>query len=367
MLPMISFIVLASSLPFALMVPPPPPVVITPSSSPPIASLLAWEPGEIRCGSTVVVPTRLEPPWLQRVYGDSARYASVTYSFDIDARGRATSIRKTGSGTQYGVTDDLAPALAVTRLSPGRPQTGCSVTFSPRLTAVDDAPLSDLIAYSANPVSGPLPPDAWKRIYAGGTCGNDRSAGLRSRAFPNFRAIPAEPGVRDWSLTGFDVDQSGLTMNVETIAGSGNVALDEASRAAVGETRYWSGGFVGCRFPYWRAPANLLAPPAPEEQQFRPANSTCPVRLDWATPPVLRFPEPYRRRAIEGWAVVTYDVAPWGQIDNIQVKASQPSEDFGTQAVAVLRSAKVKPGAGAVGCVERVRFVMSPDEADTAP
>jgi TonB family protein len=82
---------------------------------------------------------------------------------------------------------------------------------------------------------------------------------------------------------------------------------------------------------------------------------------------VLRFPEPYRRRAIEGWAVVTYDVAPWGEINNIQVKASQPSADFGAQAVTVLRSARVKPGPGAVGCVERVRFVMESDQAETAP
>ena len=250
---------------------------------------------------------------------------------------------------------------------PASRKKGCAIVFSPELMPIDDAPLSALMAYSANPVSGPLPPEAWKRIFATGTCKGDSVAGLRNRAFPNFRAIPAEPGVRDWSMVGYDVGQSGASINVETLASSGNAALDEASRAATTETRYWSGAFTGCRFSYWRSAGTLPAPPAPEEDAFRPAGATCPERREWATPPVLRFPEPYRRRAIEGWAVVTYDVAPWGEINNIQVKASQPSADFGAQAVTVLRSARVKPGPGAVGCVERVRFVMESDQAETAP
>ena len=366
MLRMISPIAVAQILPIAAMVPAPP-VVMTPPSSPPVASLLAWEPGDVRCGAAVVVATRTERPWLQRVYGASARYAPVTYAFDIDARGRAMSIRKAEGAPQFGVIDDLAPALAVTRFAPGRPSSGCSVVYTPRLTPLDQAPLADVIAYSANPVSGPLPSDAWKRIYAGGTCRDDSGAGLRSRAFPNFRTIPAQPGMRDWSLLGYDVDADGIPVNIKTIAGSGNAALVEASRQAVSETRYWSGGLTGCRFRYWRAPANLPAPAVPDENRYKPANASCPDRREWASPPVLRFPEPYRRRAIEGWAVVTYDVAPWGQIDNIQVKASQPSEDFGNQAIAVLRSARVKPGAGAVGCVERVRFEMSPEESEPAP
>jgi TonB family protein len=321
----------------------------------------------VNCGGTAASVVRIERPWLQRVYPNSAKYAPVSFAFDIDASGRPLAIRKGNAATPFGVADDLGPALAATRFRPGQAKTGCTIVYSPELTAIDDAPLSALMAYSANQLSGPLPPEAWKRIFATGTCKGDAAAGLRSRAFPNFRAIPAEPGVRDWSMVGYDVGQNGASINIETLASSGNAALDEASRAATAETRYWSGAFTGCRFSYWRSAGTLPAPPAPEEDAFRPAGATCPERRDWATPPVLRFPEPYRRRAIEGWAVVTYDVAPWGEINNIQVKASQPSEDFGTQAVAVLRSARVEAGPGAVGCVERVRFVMEPDSAETAP
>ncbi|ESZ85788.1 MAG: biopolymer transporter TonB [Blastomonas sp. CACIA14H2] len=363
---MIRLFALALPLPSAVTVPPPP-IVIAPSPAPAVASLLSWTPGDVNCGGKAASVVRIERPWLQRVYPNSAKYAPVSLAFDIDASGRPLAISKGNAATPFGVADDLGPALAVTRFRPGQAKTGCTIVYSPELTAIDDAPLSALMAYSANQLSGPLPPEAWKRIFATGTCKGDAAAGLRNRAFPNFRAIPAEPGVRDWSMVGYDVGQDGASINIETLASSGNAALDEASQAATAETRYWSGAFRGCRFSYWRSAGTLPAPPAPEEDAFRPAGATCPERRDWATPPVLRFPEPYRRRAIEGWAVVTYDVAPWGEINNIQVKASQPSEDFGTQAVAVLRSARVEAGPGAVGCVERVRFVMEPDSAETAP
>lgn len=363
---MISLFALALPLPSAATVPPPP-IVIAPSPAPARAALLSWTPGHVNCSGTAASVVRIERPWLQRVYPNNAKYAPVSFAFDIDASGRPLAIRKGDAATPYGIADDLGPALAATRFRPGQPKKGCAIVFSPELMPIDDAPLSALMAYSANPVSGPLPPEAWKRIFATGTCKGDSVAGLRNRAFPNFRAIPAEPGVRDWSMVGYDVGQSGASINVETLASSGNAAFDEASRAATTETRYWSGAFTGCRFSYWRSAGTLPAPPAPEEDAFRPAGATCPERREWATPPVLRFPEPYRRRAIEGWAVVTYDVAPWGEINNIQVKASQPSADFGAQAVTVLRSARVKPGPGAVGCVERVRFVMESDQAETAP
>jgi TonB family protein len=360
---MISLAALASPLALALTVPPPP-IVISPSPAPSSFSLLTWTPGAVQCGGASVRPVRVERPWLQRVYSNPGKYGPLGFGFDIDASGRPVGIHKSQGIAD---ADDLAPALAVTRFAPGQPRTGCSIIYTPQVTAIADAPLTDLMAYWANPISGPLPREAWKRLHAGGTCTSDSAAGLRSRAFPDFRAIPAEPGIRTWSAVGYDIDESGKTVNVETMAGSGNAALDEASRKAASETRYWSGGLSGCRFHYWRAAAPMPAPPAPEEEAFRPASSTCTGRREWTVPPVMRFPEAYRRRAIEGWAVVTYDIAPWGQIDNVQVKASQPSEDFGAQAIMVLRSARVKPGAGAVGCVERVRFVMESEDPETAP
>ena len=74
----------------------------------------------------------------------------------------------------------------------------------------------------------------------------------------------------------------------------------------------------------------------------------------------LVYPDAYRQRSIEGWARLTYDVAPWGAIDNVRVVESQPSTDFGRQAQIMLRQAKVTPqGSGATGCNQTVRFQMA--------
>ena len=62
---------------------------------------------------------------------------------------------------------------------------------------------------------------------------------------------------------------------------------------------------------------------------------------------------------IEGWAVVRYDVAPWGALGNISVLKSEPSEDFGKQAVMMLQNAMLAPSTqGMTGCVDRVRYVL---------
>ena len=71
----------------------------------------------------------------------------------------------------------------------------------------------------------------------------------------------------------------------------------------------------------------------------------------------MNFPEPFRRRPFEGWAVVRYDVAPWGATGNIEVLASEPAAAFGEQAKRVIASATKAPlSSGMAGCVDRVLF-----------
>lgn len=339
----------------------PPPVSSAPegnASARPQRSLVTWTPGEIRCRGTRLVPQLLERPLATLAWGNDPAAAPITYAFDIDSSGRTLNIRRTGKeGRGYG-SGEIAPALAASRFAAGAGFTDCSVAYTASQTSVDSAPIAVLTAYSVNAIAGPLPKEAWERLYAGSNCRDERALGLKARVFPDFEAVPATPGVREWTLVGYDIDEDGVTTNVRTIDGTGNTALDRASEKAVAETRYYKGGRQGCRFPYWRTPATLPAPPAPEEKDFVPAGSTCPDEHGWTAKPRMIFAETYRRRSIEGWAVVTYDVAPWGEIANIQVAASQPSEDFGKQAMAVLRSAKAETRQGYVGCVEKVKFVM---------
>lgn len=340
--------------------PPPEIAVNTPT---PVAerSMIAWEPGEVHCGGAIVSPAFLERPMATLSWVSQPQASPVTYSFVIEPDGRATNIRKPAKDARAMGADDIAPSLAASRFAAGTGHFDCSIAYAPRQTSLGATPVAELSAYSVNAISGPLPKDAWDRIFAEGDCRDERALGLKNRVFPNFQGIAGTPGVRNWSMVGFDIADDGVTTNIQTLAGTADPALDAASRSAVEQTRYYKGGRKGCRFPYWRAPATLAAPPAPDEQAFRPTGSTCPAKVEWAVPPSMRFPEPYRRRAIEGWAVVTYDVAPWGEVSNVKVLTSQPTEDFGNQSISVVRGGKVAATQGFVGCVDLVRFEMGPD------
>ena len=352
-------LLLALVAPSAIAVPPAPPA--PPNTE---RALLAWVPGEVRCAGTVVRPRSLERPlatlsWASQVAGNA-----VTYTFAIDPSGRTMAIRRVPKDARANGSEDIAPSLAASRFAAGQPRSDCAISYAPEQMSLNGAPVADLIAYSVNAISGPLPRPGWERINGDSNCRDERALGIETRAFPDFKAIAATPGVREWSMVGYDIEENGATTNIATVAGSRNAALDAASRDAVARTRYYKGGRQGCRFPYWLSPAPLPAPALPDEQQFRPAGATCPARHDWAVQPALRFPEPYRRRAIEGWAVVTYDVAPWGEVSNIQVVASEPSEDFGAQAAIVVRGGKAATNRGYVGCTERVKFMMGSDQRE---
>lgn len=359
-----AFLTLLTASLAATVPPPPPPVSTEVRAGSPAQAILTWRPGEVRCDGAMVTPAFLEPPLPTLGWGGSPDTTSLTFAFDIAADGRTVGIRQSGPGARTRGAEDIAPSLAAARFAPGGRRAGCTITYVARQASLAEAPLEDLFAYSNNPLSGPLPRAGWQRIHGEGNCHAEPTPGLRTRAYPNFRTLPATPGARAWSTVGYDIAESGRTANVRTLAGTGNSAFDAASRQAVEDTRYFAGGRDGCRYSYWLNPAPLPAPPAPAAESFRPTGATCPERRDWVVQPTLRYPEPYRRRAIEGWAIVTYDVAPWGELGNIQVAASQPTEEFGTQAIAVMRGARLAATQGFVGCVSMVKFELGDQEPD---
>ncbi|TPG09654.1 energy transducer TonB [Sphingomonas oligophenolica] len=320
--------------------------------------LLAWIPGEIRCDGHVVTATPTRRPWTTLTWPTQTTLNPVTYSFDIDAAGRTTDIKRNAPSPSLFDNDDIGPSLAATPFPSGQPQRACTVTYLARQTTIAATPISDLISYSITPLSGALPPDGWARIGGTGGCADAPRPDPLVRAYPAFDTLPATPGVKDWSLVGYDLDPRGHPIDVHPVEGTGNAELTAAAVKAVAASRFTDGARRGCLYPYWRAPATLVAPAMPHAAAFRPDGATCPEGHDWVTRPTLRYPDPYRRRSVEGWAILVYDVAPWGAVGNIRVVAAQPAEDFGTAAVNVLQGAKMPDGQGLVGCVERIRFKM---------
>lgn len=334
-----------------------PPPRFGPDGGPPTRMLLSWKPGEAQCDGTPVTHVMLRRPLGELSFGPATRMPSITYTFEIDAAGRPLSIARNSEGST-GFSGDVAPALAASRFAAGA-RKNCRIAYSAQVKALDEAALEDLASYTITPTSGPLPKDGWDRLKAEGNCVTAPFPQPLLRAFPDFEKLPGTPGVKDWSLVGYDTDGKGAPVGMKTLFGTGNQALDAAAKKAVGGSRFTGGARTGCRYPYWKAPETLAAPPAPAEQSLRPEGSNCQTQPHWKRPLGTRFPEPWRRRAIEGWAIVTYDIAPWGGIGNAKVVAAQPSADFGQAALTIIQNASAEPSPqGATGCVETVRFAM---------
>jgi TonB family protein len=350
---------LETGLIFALLsvaAPPPPPIFDgQPASS---AQLLSWNPGEIRCDGTLVQGAAIQRPAVEMGAVDPQRVRAANYRFAIDGAGRTRSIvRAEGEYSPFG--QDIGPALAASRFPAGERRKNCEISYAPKFDPLASAPIADLVAYSMFPTGRRLPQAGWDRFGAAGNCRDKpRPAPLLS-GHPDFLKLASTPGSRDWSLVAYDTDAEGRPIDVRIAEGTGNAELDAAAVAAIQMSRFTGGARTGCLYPYWRAAGTLAAPEAPAEEQMRPSNAICPTKVEWATPPITRYPPAYRKRAIEGWAIVSFDTAPWGEVGNVKVLEAQPSADFGEQAVSIVRSGRVAPSPqGASGCVKTVKFLM---------
>lgn len=327
--------------------------------------LVIWSPGDAQCGGTpIALGQQVRRPLNSLSWSTETNVRPLTFRFAIDAAGRPLSIARVGSDfVPY--SDDLGPALAASRFATGA-QESCRITYTPRTTALAQAPVGDLVSYTISPIAGALPKQGWERIRPAGDCMKPPMAAPLLSAFPDFSRIAGTPGVKEWALVGYDIDRGGRPANVHIAGSNGDPALEKQAVAAMRRWKFASGPRTGCAYPYHRNPVTLAAPAIPEETPFRPADATCDEPRNWTRPLSLQFPENYRRRMIEGWAIVRYDVAPWGAVGNVKVLVSQPSEDFGKQAAIMLQNAALPASSrGMTGCVDRVRYVLDPTASPT--
>lgn len=334
----------------------PPPVAAGGAQS---VQLLSWSPGEVRCDGVAVPGGALQRPAVELATMDPQRLKATTYRFAIDATGRTRSIAR--DAHPFG--QDIGPALAASRFPAGTKRENCEIGYTPKIDPLASAPIADLIAYSIHPTGQKLPQAGWDRFGTVGNCRDKPRPATLMRAYPDFSKVTPTPGSRDWSLVGYDTDDRGRPINARIANSTGNAELDAAAVEAVRASGFTGGARTGCLYPYWRAAAKLAPPKRPAEEQMRPANAVCPAKVEWAVRPTTHYPPAYRKRAIEGWAIVSFDVAPWGEIGNVKVLDAQPSADFGQQATFIVRSARVVPSPqGASGCVKTVNFMMPADD-----
>ena len=358
---------------------PPPPIVIDagPAAPAPVAAGLirVYLPGPVRCGGESVAPERtVEPaPGGLRVFPGSAggsadQTAHAELGFDIAPDGRPIGIKSLEASHRDfigSVADDMEPAFAAWRFAAARPRTGCTLTFESRDTPVAGASPELLYRYLSTRASGlfgysdeEISDAAWQRIRPqGGTC--PRRPGARIWVWPDFDRIAQPPGTFAWNYFSFDVDARGKATRLRLMGSSGNSDLDRRSTAALNRSVFTRSA-TGCGYNFFRRPpAPMPAPARPEDLSlYREPSATCPAVPDpahagWAFTARLTYPENFRRRGIEGWAVIRYDVAPWGQTGNVRVADAQPASGFGVEAKLIVEQSRRKAAPfGYTGCLE---------------
>ncbi len=335
-------------------------VLPPPSSS---QSLQRWFPGDVRCGATTLPAASIRRPFVSLSWANLAT-PPRTYQFGIDANGYPFSITGPVSGYDPG-TSDIAPSLAATHFKVSAAHNSCEVTYTSKPASLMDAPVGDLISYTITPTNGRLPEQGWARIRpAGGDCDQEPRAQWLRVILPDFTRLGGEPGARDWSVVSYDLDAKGRPKALKLIESTRNPVLDRAALKSMAESRQTGGPRRGCLNPYHRNATRLPPPSDVDMEKLRPTGATCLKEVDWEKEPVLRYPESWSRRAIEGWAIIGFDVAPWGATGNVRVLASEPSNEFGEAAIRIISEAKAPSNkTGYVGCVQRVRYIMGPGAA----
>ena len=338
--------------------------------------LITYISGAVRCGGQEVAPLWREPVVPNEGYAgypNSPALQPRTIAFRVDATGRPLSIRQVGDADRMNPQVDVESALAAWRFASGAALADCTVTFTPQAYAPDQAPPLDAMRYAGLPniTGGGI--NVWRSFErAGSNCGRDRPD-RRVIVFPRFDRIEQAPGRLSVSFYRYDVDANGKPRNVSAIGSGDNPALETAGAQALRQWRFVEGEpHQGCRTFFWRGGKPLLA--APEiPASLGPDGDKCPEQGKWDRLPDLAayYPANFRRRGIEGWAVVRFDVAPWGQVGDIEVLASEPADAFGKSAANVVAQSRLpKSETSRIGCVERVRFALPSREkrmAGSAP
>lgn len=367
---MIAILAAATALPMQQVPPPPPPPVVSTGNG---RQLIAWHPGEAQCGDAAVrFADRVTPFVAMGWIDESAPIPPLTATFRIDATGRPLGIKLDGSGYRP-FSADVAPALAASRSSTKVPLDRCRIVYTASHGPLESATIEQIRAFAIAPTDRPdglTMVDVFHRTYPAGSDCFDPSPQVLLRGFPRFDTLPLSPGRIEWSMTGFDIDAAGKPVNIATVDGTHVAPLDAGSRQAVADSRFAGGPRHGCVFPYYRRPSIVAAPEAPDKAAFSKASATCPDHAEWVKLPLGTIPPAFERRNINGWAIVGYDVAPWGDTGNIAVLASEPAADFGDTAAEIVRQGRRATSAtGYTGCVERIIFHAAVEEAarDGAP
>jgi TonB family protein len=345
-------------------VPPPPPPIIVTDGQVRKVYVVEMLPGVARCGAELVEPERLEqvfPVDQPSFDGAPPRLRPVSLEFEIDEGGRALSIKRSTDGAPVyapGGSPDAEAALARSTFPKSR-KVNCRLTFNPEATSLEEASADQLVRlalFRSQP--GPLRNRIGARLSPPGSTCVDAGPQPQTLVYPQLEPIARTLSSVVYTSFLYDVDGEGRPTNLRPLAGSGHAELDAEVRRAIAGSRFQAEPKSGCVAPFFAQPREeLKAPPPPPMSALRPKDAPeCKNVLSEI--PEISFPAQFQRRGIEGWAVIRYSVAPWGEVGAIEVVDAQPAQAFGEAAQNLIRRAKAKAGAAYAGCLQRVVFEL---------
>jgi len=361
-------------------VPPPPPRAPDHLAAPPVIPIPALRPHLVdfdavaaHCGGRSVTPLSAVAPLTQvvRLGVDLPRSYEMGFTIGNDGRPLGITQRIVASGPKgYVQGNDLAPVLSLWRFPAGAAGAVCTMTFTARTLPLDRAAPADVYRVAALRRGSPSEHQmVMQQIYESGDCAGPGRPQMLLRAYIDRRRIPQTPGVPSYAVASFDVDADGVPQQVAIISSDGNHVLEAAARDAVARSRYVGNApRTRCTLFFGRAATDPVpAPPMPPKTAK--SEDHCPGPARWVRPLTQQFPEAFRRRAIEGWAIIRYDIAPWGATGAVTVVASEPAAEFGESARMMVAGARVEPSSsGAQGCIMRAHYRMADEPVeDTAP
>jgi TonB family protein len=286
---------------------------------------------------------------------------SQVFTFSINAEGRVTDLK--GGGVGLWSEEDQIAILASWRFAPGAPLSGCSLDAAPTAVPLAEAPPAKLFEIVAAEGRNAAP-----AVFQALNATDDCYKGVRRRpeiwAYPDLRPFDDKSVDPPWAVLTYDIDAKGATRNIKAALQHGDPALAKAAAAAIAKSRFLPGpARAGCRVVA-KARPQLSAPPArPENGAFDRPEDKCDLtreQMNLSAP--MAYPPAFARRRVGGWAIIRFDVAPWGEVGAVEVLAAQPTQAFGSPAQSLVRSARPKPSAtGYHGCIVPIIYAIPPE------
>lgn len=292
--------------------------------------------------------------------------AAEAYVFSVDAEGAVIDLKRAAAAASW-QPDEQAATLATWRFAPRAPATGCRLDLPPTTTALDEtapARLFEMIALEGRST----PTVVRETVSKWGDCGQVPRRRPHVVVYPDLRAFDDKGIAPAWAAITYGIDAVGAMRDVRIVAQGGDKAFADGAAAALAETQSYPGPpRRGCYATFSASPRSTPAPKRPESQSFRRNGDACEVtQAALNIPEAKMYPPVYAARKVGGWALIRFDVAPWGAVGNIEVLASQPSDAFGLAARNLVSAARpTPPASGYRGCIVPVIYAVPPPVEDT--